>query len=190
MKAASSRAAPSPATDARRGRDEGSPAHAVRVRLVRGADGREVTQRSHPNSLYGRPAWIPGPGRRLLDGRDDVPDRRGRVPGDRGGPVCRRARRRRVPKAFRPELAERVRFLKAGVENLDVGDERFGLVCCHRVLMCLEELDGPVARLAGLVAAGGVLSIPTKGRPPGSAPVRPCAASAQWHATSSREAPA
>ncbi|MEV7565662.1 class I SAM-dependent methyltransferase [Streptomyces tanashiensis] len=64
----------------------------------------------------------------------------------------------------RPELAARVRFLQADVEVLDVGGERFDLVCCHGVLMYLDEPATAVARLSGMVAPGGVLSVLTKNR--------------------------
>ncbi|MFI1809287.1 class I SAM-dependent methyltransferase [Streptomyces sp. NPDC020422] len=64
----------------------------------------------------------------------------------------------------RPELAAHVRFLRADVEVLEFGGERFDLVCCHGVLMYLDEPATAVARLAGMVAPGGVLSILAKNR--------------------------
>ncbi|MEU2232578.1 methyltransferase domain-containing protein [Streptomyces vietnamensis] len=63
-----------------------------------------------------------------------------------------------------PELTAQVRFLNAAVEVLDVGGETFDLVCCHGVLMYLDEPATAVARLAGTVAPGGVLSILAKNR--------------------------
>ncbi|MFE6101572.1 class I SAM-dependent methyltransferase [Streptomyces laurentii] len=64
----------------------------------------------------------------------------------------------------RPELAARVRFLRADVEVLDVNSDTFNLVCCHGVLMYLDEPATAVARLAGMVAPGGVLSVLSKNR--------------------------
>ncbi|MFF9198337.1 class I SAM-dependent methyltransferase [Streptomyces sp. NPDC014779] len=66
--------------------------------------------------------------------------------------------------AARPELAPRVRLLEAGVHDLPFATERFDAVCCHGVLMYLDESATAVARLAGLLAPGGLLSILTKNR--------------------------
>ncbi|MEU3744088.1 MULTISPECIES: methyltransferase domain-containing protein [Streptomyces] len=66
--------------------------------------------------------------------------------------------------AARPELAPRVRLLEAGVEDLFFDGGLFDAVCCHGVLMYLDDTPGSVALLAGLVAPGGVLSILTKNR--------------------------
>ncbi|MEU3479612.1 class I SAM-dependent methyltransferase [Streptomyces sp. NPDC033754] len=66
--------------------------------------------------------------------------------------------------AARPELAPRVRLLEAGIEDLFFDGDRFDAVCCHGVLMYLDDTPGSVALLAGLVAPGGVLSILTKNR--------------------------
>ncbi|MFB7587051.1 class I SAM-dependent methyltransferase [Streptomyces sp. NPDC056169] len=66
--------------------------------------------------------------------------------------------------AARPELAQRVRLLEAGVHDLPFDRERFDAVCCHGVLMYLDDTSGAVARLAGLVAPGGLLSVLTKNR--------------------------
>lgn len=66
--------------------------------------------------------------------------------------------------AARPELAERARLLEAGIDDLPFDREAFDAVCCHGVLMYLDESSGAVARLAGLVAPGGLLSVLTKNR--------------------------
>ncbi|MER5202504.1 methyltransferase domain-containing protein [Streptomyces sp. NPDC002825] len=66
--------------------------------------------------------------------------------------------------AARPDLQARVRLLQADVEDLDL-DGRFDLVCCHGVLMYLGRADKAIARLAGLVADHGLLSVLTKNRP-------------------------
>ncbi|MFE5659391.1 class I SAM-dependent methyltransferase [Streptomyces sp. NPDC056517] len=64
----------------------------------------------------------------------------------------------------RPDLAPRIRLLEAGVDSLPFKRERFDAVCCHGVLMYLDDASGAIARLAGLVARGGVLSVLTKNR--------------------------
>ncbi|MET9536210.1 methyltransferase domain-containing protein [Streptomyces sp. NPDC006553] len=64
----------------------------------------------------------------------------------------------------RPDLAPRIRFLEAGLDSLPFAGERFDAVCCHGVLMYLDDPVGAIGRLAGLVARGGVLSILTKNR--------------------------
>ncbi|MDV5143433.1 methyltransferase domain-containing protein [Streptomyces sp. SBC-4] len=64
--------------------------------------------------------------------------------------------------AARPELAERVRLLEARIDDLPFGREEFDAVCCHGVLMYLDESSSAVTRLAGLVAPGGLLSVLTK----------------------------
>ncbi|MEV6330440.1 methyltransferase domain-containing protein [Streptomyces sp. NPDC051909] len=64
----------------------------------------------------------------------------------------------------RPGLGARVRLLEAGIHDLPFGAKEFDAVCCHGVLMYLDEPTTAVARLAGLVAPGGVLSILTKNR--------------------------
>ncbi|MFF9851466.1 class I SAM-dependent methyltransferase [Streptomyces litmocidini] len=66
--------------------------------------------------------------------------------------------------AGRPELADRVRLVGAGLESLPFEGERFDAVCCHGVLMYLDEPGEAVARLAGLVAPGGLLSVLAKNR--------------------------
>ncbi|MEU0402081.1 methyltransferase domain-containing protein [Streptomyces sp. NPDC006197] len=66
--------------------------------------------------------------------------------------------------AKRPELAGRVRLVDADLKSLPLGEERFDAVCCHGVLMYLDEPSEAVARLAGLVAPGGLLSILAKNR--------------------------
>ncbi|WP_329275022.1 methyltransferase domain-containing protein [Streptomyces sp. NBC_00691] len=66
--------------------------------------------------------------------------------------------------ASRPDLAPRIRMLEAGVDSLPFERERFDAVCCHGVLMYLDDTAGAIARLAGLVARGGVLSVLTKNR--------------------------
>ncbi|MEW2290737.1 class I SAM-dependent methyltransferase [Streptomyces sp. NPDC047841] len=64
----------------------------------------------------------------------------------------------------RPELADRVRLVDARLDSLPFEGELFDAVCCHGVLMYLDEPDTAVARLAGLVAPGGLLSILAKNR--------------------------
>ncbi|MER5739308.1 MULTISPECIES: class I SAM-dependent methyltransferase [unclassified Streptomyces] len=66
--------------------------------------------------------------------------------------------------AARPGLDARVRLVEAGVETLPFTWERFDAVCCHGVLMYLDGPDRAVARLAELVAPGGLLSILAKNR--------------------------
>jgi ubiquinone/menaquinone biosynthesis C-methylase UbiE len=66
--------------------------------------------------------------------------------------------------AARPELADRVRLINAGFESLSPDGEPFDAVCCHGVLMYLDDPREAVARLAGLVAPGGMLSILAKNR--------------------------
>lgn len=66
--------------------------------------------------------------------------------------------------AARPRLADRVRLVDAGIESLPFGGEPFDAVCCHGVLMYLDDPSEAVARLAGLVAPGGLLSILAKNR--------------------------
>ncbi|MCX4985665.1 methyltransferase domain-containing protein [Streptomyces sp. NBC_00572] len=56
------------------------------------------------------------------------------------------------------------RFVEADVLSLPFGEEHFDAVCCHGVLMYLEEPTEAVARLSGLVAPGGVLSVLTRNR--------------------------
>ncbi|MFF6794183.1 class I SAM-dependent methyltransferase [Streptomyces filamentosus] len=73
---------------------------------------------------------------------------------------------RRLAAGVGPEA--RVRFLRADVEGLTAGElgtgEPFDAVCCHGVLMYLDRPDEAVARLAGLVAEHGLLSVLTKNR--------------------------
>ncbi|MFE1232496.1 class I SAM-dependent methyltransferase [Streptomyces sp. NPDC058745] len=66
--------------------------------------------------------------------------------------------------AARPGLGSRVRLLEAAIDTLPADGERFDAVCCHGVLMYLDDPADAVARLAGLVADGGLLSILTKNR--------------------------
>lgn len=66
--------------------------------------------------------------------------------------------------AARPELADRVRLVDAGLGSLPFDGELFDAVCCHGVLMYLDDPGEAVARLAGLVAPGGLLSILAKNR--------------------------
>jgi SAM-dependent methyltransferase len=66
--------------------------------------------------------------------------------------------------AARPELADRVRLVNAGLESPSLNGEPFDAVCCHGVLMYLDDPGEAVARLAGLVAPGGLLSILAKNR--------------------------
>ncbi|MFB6839075.1 methyltransferase domain-containing protein [Streptomyces sp. NPDC056361] len=64
----------------------------------------------------------------------------------------------------RPELDQRVRLLKAGIDELPADGSHFDVVCCHGVLMYLADTPGPYARLAALVGSGGLLSVLTKNR--------------------------
>ncbi|MEU2074407.1 methyltransferase domain-containing protein [Streptomyces sp. NPDC013489] len=64
----------------------------------------------------------------------------------------------------RPDLAPQIRLVEAGVDSLPFERERFDAVCCHGVLMYLDDAADAVGRLAGLVARGGVLSLLTKNR--------------------------
>ncbi|MFG3013851.1 class I SAM-dependent methyltransferase [Streptomyces cinerochromogenes] len=64
--------------------------------------------------------------------------------------------------AARPELAERVRLVDADLESLPLEGERFDAVCCHGVLMYLNESNAAVGRLAEAVAPGGLLSVLAK----------------------------
>lgn len=66
--------------------------------------------------------------------------------------------------AARPELADRVRLVNAGFESLPFDGEPFDAVCCHGVLMYLDNPGPAVARLAGFVTPGGLLSILAKNR--------------------------
>ncbi|MFE6104692.1 class I SAM-dependent methyltransferase [Streptomyces laurentii] len=66
--------------------------------------------------------------------------------------------------AARPELAVRVRLVEAGVDSLPFDRAQFDVVCCHGVLMYLGAPDEAVARLARLVAPGGLLSVLAKNR--------------------------
>lgn len=51
--------------------------------------------------------------------------------------------------AARPELADRVRLVNTGFEVLPFDGELFDAVCCHGVLMYLDDPGPAVARLAG-----------------------------------------
>ena len=64
--------------------------------------------------------------------------------------------------ASAPDLAERVTLTEGDVYSLPFDDASFDAVCCHGVVMYLPDSVAPVAHLARLVAAGGVLSILTK----------------------------
>ncbi|MET9778816.1 methyltransferase domain-containing protein [Streptomyces sp. NPDC006367] len=66
--------------------------------------------------------------------------------------------------AARPELAGRVRLFQADLESFPFDGQRFGGVCCHGVLMYLDEPGAVVARLTAAVAPGGLLSILAKNR--------------------------
>ncbi|MFF0752660.1 class I SAM-dependent methyltransferase [Streptomyces sp. NPDC004267] len=59
-------------------------------------------------------------------------------------------------------LADRVRLVEADIYELPFAGEVFDAVCCHGVVMYLPDSAEPVARLARLVAPGGILSILTK----------------------------
>ncbi|GHG13013.1 class I SAM-dependent methyltransferase [Streptomyces filamentosus] len=64
----------------------------------------------------------------------------------------------------RPDLAGHIELVDAGLERLPFDRERFDAVCCHGVLMYLDDPGLAVARLAGLVAPGGLLSVLAKNR--------------------------
>ncbi|MFJ8128582.1 class I SAM-dependent methyltransferase [Streptomyces hydrogenans] len=66
--------------------------------------------------------------------------------------------------AARPDLGDRVRLVGAAVDTLPFRRERFDAVCCHGVLMYLDAPEPAVARLAELVAPGGLLSVLAKNR--------------------------
>jgi SAM-dependent methyltransferase len=66
--------------------------------------------------------------------------------------------------AARPGIAARVSLLKADIAGLPDGLGEFDAVCCHGVLMYLDDSAGAISRLAGLVAPGGLLSVLTKNR--------------------------
>ncbi|MFD3535816.1 class I SAM-dependent methyltransferase [Streptomyces sp. NPDC058664] len=66
--------------------------------------------------------------------------------------------------ADRPEPGRRVRFLAASIDTLPSYGERYDAVCCHGVLMYLDDSADAVSRLARLVAPGGLLSVLTKNR--------------------------
>ncbi|MEU1226180.1 methyltransferase domain-containing protein [Streptomyces sp. NPDC005828] len=63
-----------------------------------------------------------------------------------------------------PELRERVELVEAGIDRLPHGREAFDAVCCHGVLMYLDDPEEALARLAEQVAPGGLLSILAKNR--------------------------
>ncbi|MFI0988635.1 methyltransferase domain-containing protein [Streptomyces exfoliatus] len=62
-----------------------------------------------------------------------------------------------------PELRPLVRFREAGIATLP-GGEQYDAVCCHGVLMYLDDSADAVARLSRLLAPGGLLSLLTKNR--------------------------
>ncbi|MGW4700886.1 class I SAM-dependent methyltransferase [Streptomyces sp. NPDC004285] len=63
-----------------------------------------------------------------------------------------------------PELRERVELVEAGIDSPAFGRGAFDGVCCHGVLMYLDDPGEAVARPAGHVAPGGLLSILAKNR--------------------------
>ncbi|MEU5193654.1 methyltransferase domain-containing protein [Streptomyces scabiei] len=66
--------------------------------------------------------------------------------------------------AARPELSDRVRLVNADFDSLSLDGELFDALCCHGMLMYLDDPGEAVARLAGLVAPGGLLSSLAKNR--------------------------
>lgn len=66
--------------------------------------------------------------------------------------------------AAAPEPFARVRLLHADLATLPFGDREFDAVCCHGVLMYLDDSAEAVAHLARRVAPGGVLSVLTRNR--------------------------
>ncbi len=60
-----------------------------------------------------------------------------------------------------PDVAARVRVVPGRLGALpdDVRDRRYDVVCCHGVLMYLDEARAAVVELCDLVAPGGVLSL-------------------------------
>jgi SAM-dependent methyltransferase len=63
-----------------------------------------------------------------------------------------------------PGTADRVRLVQADIATLPADLGVFDAVCCHGVLMYLDDSAEAISRLAGLVAPGGVLSVLTKNR--------------------------
>ncbi|MFI0220150.1 class I SAM-dependent methyltransferase [Streptomyces lydicus] len=63
-----------------------------------------------------------------------------------------------------PEMSERVRLLESDIASLPDDLGPFDAVCCHGVLMYLEDSADAIGHLARLVAPGGVLSVLTKNR--------------------------
>lgn len=61
-------------------------------------------------------------------------------------------------------LADRIRLLQADITTLPADLGMFDAVCCHGVLMYLDDSAGAISQLAALVAPGGVLSVLTKNR--------------------------
>ncbi|MDV9187772.1 methyltransferase domain-containing protein [Streptomyces sp. SR27] len=61
-----------------------------------------------------------------------------------------------------PEIADRVTLTEGDIYNLPFDDATFDVVVCHGVVMYLPDSVAPLAHLARLVAAGGVLSVLTK----------------------------
>ncbi|BAJ26165.1 MULTISPECIES: methyltransferase domain-containing protein [Kitasatospora] len=64
----------------------------------------------------------------------------------------------------RSDHADRVRLRQADLASLPADLGVFDAVCCHGVLMHLDDSAAAVLRLAGLVAPGGVLSVLTRNR--------------------------
>lgn len=62
-----------------------------------------------------------------------------------------------------PAVQSRVRFLEGDIAALpDAFSDRFDLVCCHGVVMYLDDLSSAVAQLAKALRDGGLLSLLTK----------------------------
>lgn len=71
-------------------------------------------------------------------------------------------RRANVRKAQLPEQArKRLNFAVGTIENFEPG-QTFDAVCCHGVLMYLDDSGAAIQTLAGHVSSGGLLSILTK----------------------------
>ncbi|MGW7304059.1 class I SAM-dependent methyltransferase [Streptomyces sp. NPDC054835] len=65
-------------------------------------------------------------------------------------------------KATGTGVLDRVTLVEADIYDLPFDGQVFDAVCCHGVVMYLPDSAEPVAKLARLVADGGVLSILTK----------------------------
>lgn len=63
------------------------------------------------------------------------------------------------------DVQTRVQFLRGDLGHLPDGHEgSFDVVCCHGVVMYLDSLEAAIARLAGTLRPGGLLSVVTRNR--------------------------